>query len=70
MELTDDDRLVPNTFVADLMDSIDDALRYFTSYLHVYMYVYIVLIGRPCFEVIHVIFTCILFSKSSYALFS
>ena len=27
MELSDDDRLVPNMFVADLMDCIDEALR-------------------------------------------
>lgn len=28
MELTDDDTLVPNMFVADLMDCLDDSLRY------------------------------------------
>ncbi|KAH3829717.1 hypothetical protein DPMN_102945 [Dreissena polymorpha] len=27
MELTDDDSLVPNMFVSDLMDCIDDSLR-------------------------------------------
>ena len=28
MELSDDDILVPNSFVADLIDCIEDALRY------------------------------------------
>lgn len=27
MELSDDDRLVPNSFVSDFIDCIDDALR-------------------------------------------
>lgn len=28
MELSDDDVLVPNSFVADMIDCIEDALRY------------------------------------------
>lgn len=27
MELTDDDKMVPNTFVVDLMSCVDDAIR-------------------------------------------